>query len=128
MTTVYDLYTNLKNNPTNKFTDKVITYKGKVLNNFVVSGNNITFNHYAICTQESEKNTDISFGVVLSPNVAMPTMIVKYYYTIHDGSATVIPNDSHISGMISDATDPLYDRVDVLEETIGNINNLLETI
>lgn len=128
MEVVYDLYTTLKNNTSDKFTGKIITYKGKTLNNYVVSGNNITFSHYAVCTQEADKNTDISFGVLLYPNMAMPTMIVRSYFTIGDGSATVIPSNGVINGMIDNIIDPLYDRIFEIEDTIGNINNILEQI
>lgn len=128
MEVVYDLYTTLINNPTTKYTNKIVCYKGRILDNYVINNNNITFSHYAICTQESEKNTDNSFGVLLTPHAAMPTFITRQSFPIGDGSATVIPSYSYITGLISDTTDPLYDNILEIENSIGNINNILEQI
>ena len=117
--TLHEFITYLKDNPTTKLTDKIVTYRGKVCENFEIGGDSVHFYHNAFCFREDEKDTDVSFTVVLMPNPAMPQIIQRSY--IPNGEANVVPTITKMNSLINDNVKDLNERIQELQNAIDGI-------
>lgn len=119
--TLHEFITYLKDNPTTKLTDKIVTYRGKVCENFEVGGNSVLFYHNAFCFSEDKKDTDVSFTVVLTPNPAMPQFIQKSYIPDATGVANVVPTTNQMNTLINNNVEDLNERIQELQDAIDGI-------
>lgn len=119
--TLHEFITYLKDNPTTKLTDKIVTYRGKVCENFSVSGDYVTFYHNAFCFSEDKKDTDVSFTVLLMPNPAMPQFIQRSYIPDTTGVANVVPTTTQMNSLIDNKVRELNERIQELQNNIDNI-------
>lgn len=115
------VYFRIKNGQT--YTDKPITYRGKFINNITIEGENVRFWHYAITTDSNSIKSDKTFYVDVVLYDAEMGFVSARYNEI--GDCTIIGGTTDLSNYYTKSE--TYSKSEI-DNMIGNINNILETI